>query len=190
MKIFTSLKKNALSKKDKSNKGSLDKPIKALVEKINDLQNYYTTSSCSGRIVLWVEPQSGKKNEVQFLFVTHNYITAVTLKKIEDSLKQLPLNKVWFRFEPMILHVACKTLDDANSMLNKARPFFKHSGIMTAREKIVVELRGSEFIEALIAKDRKMLVSDSYMKILIEEGNRKMKQNKRKIEALTKMLAQ
>ena len=185
-KPFASRKKNALSRKDKSNKGTVDKPIKALVDEINRLENYYTTSSCSGRIVLWAEPKSGRKNEVKFLFVVHSTITFTEIKK---SLKQLPLNKVWFRFEPMILHVACKTLDDANNILDKARPFFKHSGIMTAKEKIVVEIRGSVFIEALVAKYGKMLVNEQYMKVLVEEGNLKMNENKRKIDAYTSILS-
>lgn len=54
---FDLCKKNALlklQKCDKSPKGSLDEPIIELVHLINDENNFVTTSSCSGRIALFV----------------------------------------------------------------------------------------------------------------------------------------
>ena len=44
---FDKEKKEFLSKKDKSRKGSIDNKIKKLVNKINSLPDFYTTSSCS-----------------------------------------------------------------------------------------------------------------------------------------------
>ncbi len=55
MKSFVQQKKSTLSKLDKSSKGDWDKKIVNLCEKINSLENFYTTSSCSGRIVLIVD---------------------------------------------------------------------------------------------------------------------------------------
>ncbi|MBW2966012.1 hypothetical protein KY342_02835, partial [Candidatus Woesearchaeota archaeon] len=49
---FENQKKTFLKKIDKSKKGGIDKEIIPLVNKINNSRNYYTTSSCSGRIVL------------------------------------------------------------------------------------------------------------------------------------------
>ena len=51
---------------DKSRKGSLDAPIEELVWELNSQENYYTTSSCSGRIAVFQEPneeteQRGRK---------------------------------------------------------------------------------------------------------------------------------
>ncbi len=65
---FEKEKKDCLSKIDKSKKGSIDKKIKELVDLINSLKDYYTTSSCSGRILLIKRPKSGKKCDVDFLF--------------------------------------------------------------------------------------------------------------------------
>ncbi|KAF7494295.1 tRNA wybutosine-synthesizing protein 3 -like protein [Sarcoptes scabiei] len=45
------MKKSMFTKSDRSLKGSLDKPIELLVTAINQSDNFYTTSSCSGRIV-------------------------------------------------------------------------------------------------------------------------------------------
>ena len=41
---------------DKSRKGSVDAPIEGLIELINSRGDVYTTSSCSGRISVFAEP--------------------------------------------------------------------------------------------------------------------------------------
>lgn len=51
-KLFSAQKKVAFSGQDLSRKGSVDEPIVELVDFINSLDNYFTTSSCSGRIVV------------------------------------------------------------------------------------------------------------------------------------------
>ena len=70
---FESNKKTILSKIDKSKKGEIDKPIKKLIILINKSKNYYTTSSCSGRIVLLAK-KSGEKKGSKWLFSSHKKI--------------------------------------------------------------------------------------------------------------------
>ena len=65
-------KKNFLTKKDKSNKGKIDKPILKLIETINKKEDYFTTSSCSGRTTVWIEPKTGIKKDVEFVYETHS----------------------------------------------------------------------------------------------------------------------
>ena len=50
---FDKQKESALSGIDLSRKGSVDSSIVELVEFINKQNNYFTTSSCSGRIILF-----------------------------------------------------------------------------------------------------------------------------------------
>lgn len=72
---FDICKKNALlklQKCDKSPKGSLDIPIADLVNFINNQNDYVTTSSCSGRISIFVSEQ-----KVYF----KNYL----FRKVEDG---------------------------------------------------------------------------------------------------------
>lgn len=51
-KLFLAQKSAALSGQDFSRKGSVDEPIRELVELINSQDQYFTTSSCSGRIIV------------------------------------------------------------------------------------------------------------------------------------------
>jgi len=84
---FDKEKKEFLSKKDKSRKGSVDNKIKKLVNKINSLPDFYTTSSCSGRILILALPKSNKKNKVQHLFVSHRKIKFIQIEKIIRKLQ-------------------------------------------------------------------------------------------------------
>lgn len=52
---FQSDKARVLAKADLSRKGSVDEPIRELIHFINSQDSYYTTSSCSGRIVVFSE---------------------------------------------------------------------------------------------------------------------------------------
>ena len=89
---FKKEKNDFLRKKDKSRKGSIDIKIKKLVDRINSLEGFYTTSSCSGRMLLLAIPRSNKKNEVQYLFCSHKKIKYWDIKKINDL---LPHPKGW-----------------------------------------------------------------------------------------------
>ncbi len=63
---FVSDKSRVLGKSDLSRKGSVDEPIKSLVDFINSQPIYYTTSSCSGRVVVFEEVQQQNQVECSF----------------------------------------------------------------------------------------------------------------------------
>ena len=52
-------KARVLGKADLSRKGSVDEPIRDLVEYINAHDSLYTTSSCSGRVTVFTEVCAG-----------------------------------------------------------------------------------------------------------------------------------
>lgn len=76
---FPQRKNSILFKQDKSLKGHWDEKIQRLCEKINSLENYYTTSSCSGRVVLMID--SEKKEKDLFLKVYHDLISFEELRE-------------------------------------------------------------------------------------------------------------
>lgn len=135
---FQNEKKTFLAKLDKSRKGNIDEKIIFLIDKINQDENYYTTSSCSGRVTMI--KRNGKKNETEWLKVSHDLIDRNFFEINEEGM-------VWLRLEPLILHVACKDLEYADRLLEKAKKFYKKSCLLSFKNKIIVEVRGSEFIE-------------------------------------------
>ena len=182
---FEKEKTEFLNKNDKSRKGSIDEKIIKLVDKINSLDNFYTTSSCSGRILLLAIQDSNKKNKAEFLFCSHNKIKYSDLNKIISS-KKLPKNDIWFRVEPVILHIASNNIDNSKKILNLARDIgFRRSGIISiGKNKIIMELISTEKIYAIIGKNGKLLIDKNYFEILIDEGNKKLEKTWKKIDKL------
>jgi tRNA wybutosine-synthesizing protein 3 len=180
--MFQTDKETQLSRNDFSKKGSIDKKIISLIDKINSKSEYYTTSSCSGRIMLMSEGKT--KKDANWIFVSHDKITFSPLK---NALKKIPKQTVWFKFEPMILHVCCDSPESAEKILESAKSSgFKHSGIMNLKGRIIVEIRGTDFISAPIAFNGKISFKEDYLKTLVKEANIKMKRNDEKINKFSK----
>lgn len=177
---FNQQKKSFLNKKDKSKKGSIDKAIQPLINKINQKENYFTTSSCSGRIVVY---RGKNKKEVQWLFTTHQPTSLQEIKKIKPSQET-----AWLRSEGAILHVSCLNLKAANQLLQKAKKVFKKSSILSASNKIIVEISSSEILETPIIKNNQFLVNDKYLSFLVKEANKKLKTTREKIKKLKMLL--
>jgi tRNA wybutosine-synthesizing protein 3 len=177
---FEKDKNNILSRIDKSKKGSIDKEIKNLVYLINSLKDYYTTSSCSGRIMILKKAESGKKCDVDFFFSSHE---EVCFDDVIKKLDRIPKEELWFRQESMIMHIACRKMEDAQKILDIAsNAGLKHSGIITTRKKIIVEIIGSEHIDTIIAKNGSLYAAEEHLKLLVDEANKKLELNKKKIK--------
>lgn len=183
---FYHSKKVFLSRLDKSKKGSIDRKIKGLCSRINRLKDYYTTSSCSGRIVII---KIGKrKNEHKWLYVSHSRITK-EFRKIEKIFTEMwqdrkLLKACWIRFEPAILHVSCRTIDDAQKLLDLARNTgFKLSGIISAKKNIV-EIRTSERLDVPVAAVLDIFALDT----VVSEANKKLEETHEKIKRLSKKI--
>tara|TARA_Y100000310_G_scaffold144397_1_gene143687 strand:+ start:3553 stop:4143 length:591 start_codon:yes stop_codon:yes gene_type:complete len=192
---FEKGKKEFLRKKDKSRKGSIDSEIKKLVDRINSLDEFFTTSSCAGRILLFSIPKSNKKNEVQYLFATHEKIKHNEIKNIlRTIIKKIKLknikNDVWFKVDGAILHVASSNVDSARKLLNTARDIgFKRSGIISmGKNRVTMEFVSTEKIEAIVSKNGKLIIDEDYFKVLVKEGNKKLEKTWEKIERLYKEL--
>lgn len=179
--LFDIQKKNCLNKKDKSKKKTIDKDIKPLIGLLNSHKDYYTTSSCSGRILL-VEKKTDKKKDARFAFAEHK---KADFKAIKQSLKKLPENDIWLKQESIIMHVCCRDLGAAKKLLKIVRDLgIKRAGIINIGKRIIIEIIGTEAMETIIARNCKMLFSDDYLKILVKEANKKLERNKNKIKEL------
>ncbi len=182
---FEKEKRGFLAKKDKSRKGSIDKEIKKLVDKINSLENYYTTSSCSGRILILAMPKSGKKQDIKWIFSSHNKVNFNAINKALKKIKNIK-EDLWFRTDPAIMHITSKAINNAIILLNIARDIgFKRSGIIGIRKtKVSMELISTERLETIIAKKGKIIIDENYLKYLIKEANLKLGKTRMKINKL------
>lgn len=168
---------SALYKPDFSKKGNVDREIAYLLDKINSLPNYYTTSSCAGRIVLIKIPKRvNRKDEAEWLFTSHKKV------KFEDlPLNKFPKETVWFRQESAILHICARSIDTAQELVNNAKFVgFKRTGIMATKKRIMVEMTSTEHMDVPIAMNGKLIVDKDYIKLLVVEANRKLMRSRAK----------
>lgn len=183
---FDKFKETALSQiknHDRSNKGSIDKPILSLINKINSSKNYYTTSSCSGRIILIEIPENNKKINFNFLLRKHD---TVSFEEVWTVVKKYTgENTVYFRQEPLILHIGCRTLKDAKELLKRARSLgIKKGGLFELEKRLVLELLNTDQIHSPVIMKGKLVINNEYLKILISEANNKLLRTFNKIKKL------
>ena len=183
---FDHTKNLALTKKDKSNKNSFDKKIVNLCNIINKSPNFFTTSSCSGRITLLIN--NSKKLPNLFFYRTHKTINFSDFKKhlmLACKTDQL----IYFKQEPAILVVACKNKDHQTNLFSLARNNgWKNSGILSLDKKFLIELKSTEKIIFPIVFLGKILVDDEFLKLVIKITNQNLEKTWEKIKRLENLL--
>ena len=184
--IFQQAKKKQLSKSDKSSIGSWDKRIAGLCNKINKKKNYYTTSSCAGRVVLL--RYSDVKQENAFLFRTHDKISFKEIKSALEKISKEYKGLVEFQQTCCIMHIACNSMNDAQEIVNKAKESgWKRSGIMGGKRNMV-ELHSTESMSFPIMDKGRILVDDDFLKLIVEQANNKLERVWKKINRLKEMI--
>jgi len=172
---FVEQKKTCLDKlykPDLSRKGDVDTPLIPFIDLINSHTNFYTTSSCSGRMVLFTDNGDERKDTSEWLFVSHE---ETNFEKLKPSLEKIPQSILFFRFEGFILHVCAKTFEDAKQFLVFAQNHgYKYTGIIAATKRFIVQVLGVDRFDVPIAKDGKLLVSHEYISSLVDLGNQKL----------------
>uniref|UniRef100_H0Y1G5 tRNA wybutosine-synthesizing protein 3 homolog n=1 Tax=Otolemur garnettii TaxID=30611 RepID=H0Y1G5_OTOGA len=178
---FRRWKAQCLSKADLSHKGSVDEDVVELVQLLNAQEQFFTTSSCTGRIphppprCKWFRG-SEKKNCCWLL--THKPCVKddviVALKKTNgDAL---------LKFELFVLHVQCRQLQDAQILHSVAIDSgFRNSGVKVGkRGKTMLAVRSTHGFEPLSHKGQ-LMVTEEDIDFLLNVANQKMEENKKRI---------
>ncbi|KAM4551351.1 tRNA wybutosine-synthesizing protein 3 homolog isoform 2-T2 [Odontesthes bonariensis] len=155
-KTFGQWKKQCLNKLDLSKKGSVDEDIQHVVSLLNSCEEFFTTSSCSGRIIL-TDGMSGLS------------------RSNGDAV---------LKFEPLVLHIQCQKLEDAQLMHSVAiNSGFKNSGLTVNKKgKIITAVRSTHCLEVPLSHDGKLLVEHEYIHFLTQIANQKMEENFRRLQ--------
>ncbi|XP_021968613.1 tRNA wybutosine-synthesizing protein 3 homolog isoform X2 [Folsomia candida] len=176
---------------DKSRKGSVDAKILPLVTLINSTNDLFTTSTCSGRTILFtnesvevgVPPTSSsqpvdpvvkkiRKKGCQWLFVSHDEV------KVQDFLEAwnkacatVKDHDVIFKVEASILHVQCRQLSLAKKLIHTGTESgFRNSGMVIGKDnRITVAIRSALGFEIPLPTS-KCLDNNSDSSQLVSEG--------------------
>ncbi|XP_027876378.1 tRNA wybutosine-synthesizing protein 3 homolog isoform X2 [Xiphophorus couchianus] len=158
-RTFSRIKTQSLNRLDLSKKGSVDEDIEHVVSLLNSCEQFFTTSSCSGRIIL-IDGAAGSsdahKQNCVWLFVSHQKCTCDDLM---SGLSRACGDAV-LKFEPFVLHVQCRRLEDAQ----------------------LLAVRSTHGLEVPLSRHGKLLVDEDYIQFLTQIANQKMEENLRRVQ--------
>lgn len=158
---------------DRSPKGSIDVPVLDMFRYINALHDYYTLSSCSGRISLYQD--MGRSKGVHWVLVEHGTVSEAAFKAAVAGAITDGHNLI-VKCEPMILHVRCRTRKDAAVLYQVAMDAgFRESGQGGSDDKIMVAIRTTaNMMEVPLSQGSKLMVNDAALEFYVAQANRRL----------------
>ena len=184
---FLDGKRIALEKLSKAiSVNQVDSGILPILDIINNSDEYYTTSSCFGRIVLLEIPVIGNKKEAKSLGKWHREIEINELIAAAENAKD---GQLWILSQSPIIHVSTKSYDAAEKILKIAIACgFKNSGLKSIGRRIIIEILSTERLDAPIGKNGKLFCTNKHLGLLVDISNEIMEKSTLKLSKLEKNL--
>ena len=167
--------------------GKADKAFIPLCSFVAKTKNFFTSSCCAGRILLLELGEDEKKLGSNFHRKWHRQ---VKLEEAWKALEEPVKGELWFKMEPLILHLGTNTLENANLALETMkRAGVKRGGIIVAKPgKFLFEIEGTQRISVPVKSNGKILIEKKFLEFLVKNANAKMKKNSLAIKRLEKEL--
>jgi tRNA wybutosine-synthesizing protein 3 len=164
----------------------VDEGISSVLEVINKLEGFYTSSSCAGRIVLLQIPQIGDKRNAEFLGIWHRPIAT---DELQAAATKATKGLLWILAQAPILHIGVQSLELADLMVKTAVSCgFKNSAIKSTGKKTIIELCSTERLDAPIGKDGHLFCEDEYLSLFVDIANEVIERSQNKLHLFEKTL--
>ena len=185
IKEFLDAKESALkSLENACVEQKVDEGILQILDLINQIEGFYTSSSCAGRIVLLEIPQIGDKRGATFLGVWHR---TIELKELKSAATNATKGVLWLLAQAPILHIGAQKLEFANMMVKTAISCgFKNSAIKSVGKKIRIEICSTERLDAPIGRDGCLFCKAEHLLLLVEISNEVIERSRKKIDRFIK----
>ncbi len=177
-KKFTDKKERALRLLTSAKKeGKVDLGVEKILDLLNLIPEYYTTSSCSGRVVLLSVPDLGDKKNASFLNKWH--VPSVKIEDLKTSLERYDSkNMVFLQMQAPIFHVCCCSVDAADTLVKIGyRAGLKNSSIKRFSSPYLVELNGTERMDVPLCAAGKSYWDLAYLEFLCELSTKMLKRS-------------
>ena len=162
--------------------GVVDPDAVPLLSLLNSLEDYYTTSSCSGRIQVAASHLPGEKFRMIVVAKWHQPISPEELTEVVEA---SGYEDIWLAVQGPIFHVACRRLESALKLLATARKAgFKHSGIIWVGDRIVVEIVSADRVETPLKLSGVQVVSEDALDEFVARANAVLKRAKKRLVKL------
>jgi tRNA wybutosine-synthesizing protein 3 len=182
--VFEEQKKRAL---ERLKIRGANEEVKEIIDKINSFEDFFTTSSCSGRISLICLPEIGAKREAKFIGKWHCSVNGdEVVKAIKSGASAPEKGELWLLSQAPILHVACKSLREATALLKIAiEAGFKYSSIKAiSKGKVMIEIMSTERMDVPLGKDGMLFCSEDYIDFIVSKANFMLRRGKNKLKRL------
>jgi tRNA wybutosine-synthesizing protein 3 len=180
-KEFLECKENALKSLEKAyTVDKVDHGILPILDLINNSNEYYTSSSCAGRIVLLEIPRIGDKKNARFVGIWHRTIEP---KELLSALKEAKIGLLWLLAQSPIIHISAKTNNAADKLVKIANASgFKNTAMKSICNKIVVEVCSTERLDAPIGKNGVLFCNKDHLELLVNISNEIIKKSILKLQ--------
>ena len=184
---FIQNKKNTMDKLAYAiSENKVDRGIIPILKKINSYDEYYTSSSCFGRIVLLEIPKIGDKKNAKSLGKWHR---TIEINEFKEAFKKSEKGQLWLLSQAPIIHVFSKDLESGDKLVKKAVSCgFKNSGFRSISKNIVIEITSTERLDCPIGFDSELYCDEKYLKLLVKIANNIIKKSTSKLEKLEENL--
>ena len=184
---FLKNKRQALEKLEYAKKeGLVDTGIISIIDLINSYDDYYTSSSCYGRIVLLEIPEIGDKKNAKWLGKWHRKINT---EEILNAFKKADRGFIWILAQSPIIHVFSKNLESADKLVKTAIGCgFKNSGFKSSEKNIVVEVTSTERLDSPVGENGVLFCDEEYLSLLVDIANEVIDKSSVKLEKFEKKL--
>jgi len=196
---------------DRSRAGRVDARATACVRAVCASRDYFTTSSCSGRVSAFGEPKTLNRHEdgltsssgdaVQvnkggvWAYVSHDparaedvlravrEVEAADAKEALQSGDQAEGTTLVLRFEPFILSVEARTPEAGAKFVKLARDCgYRESGVTASDKRVICAVRCQIRMEAPVTVRGKRIVDDDGVRALVGLANEKFAANAARME--------
>jgi tRNA wybutosine-synthesizing protein 3 len=167
--------------------GYLDRDILDVLQKIFDFPEYFTLSSCSGRISLVDAVMPWERDESTVIFKKHS---PITVEELRHLMRQKAVRTMWLVVTGPIIHVSSRSLSDALRIIEVARKAgMKHSGIISSSKKgVVAELVSGVHVSAPLKRGADVLVADRFIPVIASIANKALLAGKDRLNRLRTVL--
>jgi len=161
----------------------MDKGFIPLCDFLTKSENYFSASSCAGRITLVGLDIRESKKESAFHRKWHR---KVKFNEVREGIESYHGEVLWFKQEPLIFHIGSNNLENSKKILVACeKAGVKRSGIKVAKEgKFIIEIVGTHQINTPVRENGETKIDDTFLKYLVEKANQKFDKNNENLKKL------
>ncbi len=186
---FRMSKDTTMQKLDKALKEKkVDSQMISFLQKFNKLKNYFTSSSCAGRIILLGLDKEESKKPNLFVGKWHRKVKLLEITTLLE--KDSSFDEIWFKQESFIFHFVCKNLTCATKLLEIKTNFgIKRGGIFQIEDgRYIIELMNTSHISFPVKLGKEIIIDKQNLEKIVKKANTKLERNYKLLKEFQKTI--